>query len=77
MTNKLYRRFSKMTEEEWRETMIVHMNKYGWALDRDDETTLGFTLDGWIRDYDKKTRRFVHFNGNQIVNLKITKVNDE
>jgi len=53
------------------------MNSRGWTCDRDDEKTLGFSLiEGdkhWIRDYNKKTRRFAQFNANHVVNLRVSK----
>lgn len=63
-----------MTQEDWEKQVTQHMVSSGWELDRDDETTLGFsfkTRDGghWVRDYDKKTRAFVHFDAKQRVSL--------
>lgn len=64
-----------MDEEqgEW-ESLTKHwMAKGGWDCDRDDEKTLGFSfIEGghrWIRDYCKKERRFVQYDGNRRVNL--------
>jgi len=63
-----------MTDEEWREHIIELMTKAEWQLDIEDENILGFFfIEGdkkWIRDYDKKTRRFVQFDANQKVNLQ-------
>lgn len=62
-----------MQQDEWERLITEDMEKCGWKKDRDDETTLGFCFPegdcNWIRDYDKKTRRFVQFNGNQMVRL--------
>ena len=67
-----------MEYEDWKQKIIEYMTKGGWNLDRDNETTLGFQFpEGdalWIRDYDKKTRRFVQFNGNQKINLLVKKM---
>lgn len=61
------------TQEEWEKTMIAWMTSRGWVNDRNDETTLGFSLrnkdEWWIRDYDKRSRTFIHYNGNQKINL--------
>ena len=67
------------TQEQWEEHTKKCMKQGGWTLDRDDEKTLGFTCkdkntgDTWIRDYDKKSRNFVHFNGDHMLNLIVTK----
>jgi hypothetical protein len=65
-----------MTQEEWEESITTYMTNGGWTKDRDDETTLGFSfIEGqshWMRDYDKKERRFVQFDGNVRVNLKVS-----
>jgi len=62
-----------MTDEEWQKAMIEYMTNGGWTCDRNDEKTLGFSfIEGeshWIRDYDKKERRFVQYDGNRRVNL--------
>lgn len=62
------------TQDEWMKAVTESMILSGWLLDRDDETTLGFsykTRDGghWVRDYDKKTRSFVQFDANHRVSL--------
>ncbi len=66
-----------MNQEEWEKSIIEYMTKGGWIKDRDDEKTLGFYFieseKRWIRDYDKKERRFVQFDGNQRINLRVTK----
>ncbi len=66
-----------MNQEEWEESITNYMTNEGWTKDRDDETTLGFSLEQgpshWIRDYDKKSHRFVHYDGNVRVNIKVTK----
>ena len=62
-----------MDQAEWESTITQYMTNGGWTCDRNDEKTLGFSfIEGdhhWIRDYDKKERRFVQFDGNQRVNL--------
>jgi hypothetical protein len=69
-----------MNQKEWEEAITKYMENGGWTKDRDDYKTLGFSfIQGdhrWIRDYDKKERRYVHFDGNQRVNLKVTKEED-
>jgi hypothetical protein len=66
-----------MHQGEWENRVKEHMSNAGWTCDRDDEKTLGFFfIEGdhhWIRDYDKKERRFVQFDGNQRVNLIMRK----
>lgn len=68
---------ARLTQESWERAIKLMMEQGGWTLDRDDETHLGFHfIEGdakWIKDYDKKTRSFVQFNGNQVVNLVQTK----
>ncbi len=71
--------FKAIPQDVW-EQGIKDLNfSLGWICDRDDETTLGFSdIQGechWIKDYNKKTRSFVQYNGNQKVNLKVS--NDE
>jgi len=65
-----------MNQAGWESSVKEKMTNAGWVCDRDDETNLGFSFEEgdkkWIRDYEKKTRKFVQFNGNQIVNLKCT-----
>jgi 2-hydroxy-3-keto-5-methylthiopentenyl-1-phosphate phosphatase len=62
-----------MEQSEWEINLIEILGAEGWACDRDDETTLGFKKGSWIRDYNKETRRFVQFNGDQVVNIRCTK----
>ncbi len=66
-----------MTQEEWENSIIDWMTNGGWINDRDDETTLGFSfMEGehhWIRDYDKKSKSFVHYDRNQTIELRIVK----
>ena len=64
----------QMEQGLWEASIKRLMLEGGWTMDRDNETTLGFTFredngDEWIRDYDKKSRTFVHFNGSQKINL--------
>ncbi len=65
-----------MDQDQWEKEIKEYMTREGWTCDRDDQKTLGFSfVEGnshWIRDYDKIERRFVQFDGNQRVNLKIT-----
>lgn len=60
-------------ERAWQDSIKKYMLSKDWILDRDDESTLGFYFDEppakWIRDYDKKTHRFVQFNANKKLNL--------
>ncbi len=69
-----------MDQAEWEKSIKEYMVNGGWTCDRDDEKTLGFKFtqgeSEWIRDYDKKERRFVQFDGNQRVNLISAKVKD-
>ncbi len=62
-----------MNQDEWEEKIIKHMVESGWVNDRNDETIIGFSQveaeHHWIRDYDKKTHRFVQFDGNRKVDL--------
>ncbi len=66
-----------MNQEEWEKEVMEFMIDGGWTCDRNDETTLGFSFveeeHRWIRDFDKKKRRFVQFDGNRKLNLKATK----
>jgi signal-transduction protein with cAMP-binding, CBS, and nucleotidyltransferase domain len=66
-----------MNQDEWEKCIKEWMHNGGWECDRDDEKTLGFSfIEGdhhWIRDYCKKERRFVQFDGNQRVNLVVSK----
>jgi len=68
-----------MDQKTWEESVKNQMIESGWKCDRDDEENLGFHFieDGfhWIRDYCKKTRTFVQYNGNQVINLISTKEN--
>jgi hypothetical protein len=65
-----------MNQDEWEKIIVSYMTNGGWVNDRNDDDTLGFTFkeDGmtYIRDYNKKSRHFVHYNADQIVNLKQT-----
>ncbi len=69
-----------MTQDEWESFITEWMTRGGWVCDRNDETTLGFSYkqgdSHWIRDYDKKNRSFVHYDGNVRVNLVTKKVAD-
>lgn len=69
-----------MTDEEWENIIISWMVQGGWVNDRNDETTLGFSFlehpHHWIRDYDKKERRFIQYDGNVRVNLVTKKSKD-
>ena len=65
-----------MDQTKWESSIKKRMENKGWTFDHDTESTLGFSfVEGefhWMRDYNKKNRRFVQFNGNQIVNLVVT-----
>jgi hypothetical protein len=61
---------------EWEARIIKNMTDNGWVNDHNDEERLGFTFKdqngkNWVRDYYKKTRSFVHFCGDDVVNLLI------
>ncbi len=62
-----------MNQEEWENKIKKYMIDSGWNFEKDTETNLCFGFkeneNHWMRDYDKKTHRFIQFNGNQIVNL--------
>lgn len=65
-----------MDQEEWESAIKKKFSDLGnWKLDRDDEEYLGFScIDGkhhWIRDYNKKKRNFVQYDGNQKVSIII------
>jgi hypothetical protein len=65
------------SHSEWEEAMIAWMKSRGWENDINDETTLGFSFtesngDKWIRDYNKKSRSFIHYNGSRKITLKTT-----
>lgn len=70
-----------MSDEMWTKYMIEYMESGGWKNDRNDDKTLGFSsIEGahhWIRDYDKKDRRFVQYDGNLRLNLKVTKESND
>ncbi len=65
------------SDKEWEEVMIVWMKSRGWENDQNNETTLGFSFkEGdhhWIRDYEKSTRRFIQYDGNQKITLMVSK----
>lgn len=70
-----------MEQCEWEQYIINYMLNGGWINDRNDEKTLGFSFkdtngDTWIRDYDKKNHRFVHYNGDQKVNIRFRAQSD-
>ena len=69
--------YKRLDQEAWGKYLKDKMISLGWTCDIDNETTLGFSLiDGkahWMRDYNKKTRSFVQMNGNQVVNLRMSK----
>ena len=44
--------------------------KEGWVCDRDTDEKIGFTKDGFIHDYCKKTGRLTELDGNWMVNLR-------
>jgi hypothetical protein len=63
-----------MNQEEWEKTIIFYMTNGGWENDRNDSDTIGFTFKEndktYIRDYDKKSRHYVHYNADQVVNIR-------
>ena len=62
-----------MKQFEWEDKIIKYMTESGWQLSRNDDKAIGFSfVEGekhWIRDYDKKSHRFVHYDGNHTINL--------
>ncbi len=62
-----------MNQDEWEEKIIKYMTESGWVLQEDKQDSLNFGfVEGekhWMRDYDKKTHRFIQFDGNQKINL--------
>lgn len=66
-----------MNQEDWETDIKEYMKNGGWTCDRDDDETIGFSFiqgeNHWMRDYDKKERRFVQFDGNQRVNIWVSK----
>ncbi len=68
--------------ETWKAQVLTFMEQCGWDFDRDDETTLGFYKydsngNKLFKYFSKETRRFVQFNGDQKVNILVTKKLDE
>lgn len=59
--------------------MIKFHTSRGWQLVENSETKLNFDyIEGdshWMKDYDKKTRSFIQYDGNQIINFKKPKEN--
>ncbi len=70
-----------MDQTEWEKELKEDMISKGLTCDRDDEYYLGFSyIEGeneWIKDYNKKARRFVQLNGNQRIKLYHTKDENE
>lgn len=66
--------------DEWEEKIIKYMCENGWKLEQNTETLLGFgDIQGefhWMRDYDKTTRKFVQYNGNKVVHIKVSNEKD-
>lgn len=78
MLKKVESNMQVMEQSLWEDSIKRMMLEGGWTMDRDNENTLGFVFredngDEWIRDYDKKSRTFVHFNGSQKINLIVSK----
>lgn len=71
----------RLNQEQWEYSIKTMMRHGGWELDIDTETKLGFFyIEGefhWIRDYNKKSRTFIQYNGNQKINLISSKKIDE
>ncbi len=60
----------------WEDDLIKKMIDNGWKCDTNNELKLGFVFyedeqHEWIRDYDKTSRRFIQFNGKQLINLRL------
>lgn len=70
----------RINQDEWEEKIIKFMNECGWKLEKNTETLLGFGFiqdeKHWMRDYDKKTRKFAQYNGNEVVNIKVSNEKD-
>ncbi len=70
----------RINQDEWEKLLIDYMTEKGWINDRYDETYIGFSfVEGkhyWIRDYDRKTRRFIHLDGNLVLNLRNSENNE-
>jgi len=64
-------------QEDWEKSVINYMTEEGWIIDKNDETTIGFSRqDGihkYIKDFNKKTRRFVCYDGNLLRYMRIKK----
>lgn len=66
---------SKMSAERC-SRLISEMESQGWKCDVNTDDKLGFVFfedenREWVRDYDKKTGRFVQFNAKQKINLVV------
>lgn len=64
------------SDKEWEKDLIDSMQSGGWKCDVNTEEKLGFVFDEdeqheWIREYNKKTRNFIQFNGRQIINIRV------
>jgi len=75
MFNSITPMAKKMEQDLWERSIKKMMSDGGWTMDIDNDDKIGFVFmdekgDKWIRDYDKKTRTFVHFNGDHKINLK-------
>lgn len=56
--------------------IIETMVRDGWTCNVNTSERLGFILyqdeeHEWIRDYNKKTRRFVQFNGREKITIEV------
>jgi hypothetical protein len=64
---------TELEQSLWEKAITRMMIDGGWVKDRDDAIALGFHFEegnhNWIRDYDKKSRRFVQFDGNQEITI--------
>lgn len=59
----------------WEVGLIKYMAEKGWKLNRNDADKISFVFYQneqyeWFREYDKKTKHFVQFNGKQEINLR-------
>lgn len=64
-----------MEQKEWEEKIIEMMVEKGkWVLDENSETHLRFSfkegIHHWMKDYNKKDRSFVQFDGNIKINIR-------
>lgn len=66
-----------MNDHQWAASLKKTMIDHGWVLSYETEEKIRFDFKDhphhWMKDYDKKTRSFVRFDGNQRVNILCSK----